>query len=106
MSQSAINLRLDKDLKREVEEVCHAMGMNMTTAFTIYAKRLVSDRRIPFEVVADPLDLEPPRHVSIPRFTTMGALEELILQADSQITEKSGRVAEEVHAEMRAKYGL
>jgi addiction module RelB/DinJ family antitoxin len=106
MSQATINVRLDGDLKRDVEEVCHAMGMNMTTAFTIYAKRLVSDRRIPFEVVADPLELEPPSRTPIPRFTTVEALEELMLKADSAITKNSGRFTEEVHAEMRAKYGL
>lgn len=30
------------------------MGLSMTTAFTIFAKKVARERRIPFEVTADP----------------------------------------------------
>ena len=30
------------------------MGMSMTTAFTIFAKTVTREKRIPFEVTADP----------------------------------------------------
>ena len=52
MAQATINLRMDADLKRNMETICKAMGMNLTTAFTIFAKKVTAERRIPFEVSA------------------------------------------------------
>ena len=52
MAQATINLRIDADLKHEMETICKAMGMNLTTAFTIFAKKVTHERRIPFEVSA------------------------------------------------------
>ena len=34
-----VNFRMDPDLKRSMEEVCAEMGLSMTTAFTIFAKK-------------------------------------------------------------------
>lgn len=36
--------------KRQLDEMCDEMGMNLTTFFMIYAKKALRDRRIPFEV--------------------------------------------------------
>ena len=52
--QVAVNFRLEKELKTKMEAVCKDMGMTMTTAFTIFAKKVCRERRIPFEVSADP----------------------------------------------------
>lgn len=49
-----VNFRMDSDLKKSMEEVCSEMGLSMTTAFTIFAKTVSRERRIPFEVSADP----------------------------------------------------
>ena len=54
MAQSMVNFRLDEDVKRNMEQVCKEMGMSMTTAFTIFATKVSRERRIPFEVTADP----------------------------------------------------
>lgn len=54
MAQSAVNFRLDSDVKKDLETVCESMGMTMTTAFTIFAKAVVRENRIPFDVVGDP----------------------------------------------------
>ena len=35
-----VNFRMDPDLKRSMEEVCAEMGLSMTTAFTIFAKKV------------------------------------------------------------------
>lgn len=50
MSQSMVNIRMDSDLKKGVEAACADMGLSMTTLFTIFAKKVVRERRIPFEV--------------------------------------------------------
>lgn len=54
MSQVMVNFRMDEDLKKSMEKVCAEMGLSMTTAFTIFAKKVSRERRIPFEVTADP----------------------------------------------------
>ena len=53
-----VNFRMDPDLKRSMEEVCAEMGLSMTTAFTIFAKKVSREHRIPFEVSADPFYAE------------------------------------------------
>lgn len=49
-----ISLRIDDDVKRNAEQVCKDIGMSMSTAINIYLKKLGRERRIPFDVVADP----------------------------------------------------
>ena len=54
MAQTMVNFRMDEDLKKKMEKVCAEMGMSMTTVFTIFAKTVTREKRIPFEVTADP----------------------------------------------------
>lgn len=52
---TTVSLRFDDEMKKQLDEMCSEMGMNLTTFFMIYAKKALRDRRIPFEVTA-PLD--------------------------------------------------
>ena len=52
---TTVSLRFDDEMKKQLDEMCDEMGMNLTTFFMIYAKKALRDRRIPFEVAA-PLD--------------------------------------------------
>ncbi|MDR2665183.1 MAG: type II toxin-antitoxin system RelB/DinJ family antitoxin [Oscillospiraceae bacterium] len=54
MAQAMVNFRMDEDLKKGMERACKEMGMSMTTAFIIYATKVSRERRIPFEIAADP----------------------------------------------------
>jgi DNA-damage-inducible protein J len=54
MAQAMVNFRMDEGLKSSMEQVCKEMGMSMTTAFTIFASKVSKDRRIPFDISADP----------------------------------------------------
>lgn len=54
MAQTSVNFRMDEDLKKSMEQVCSEMGLSMTTAFTIFAKKVSREKRIPFEISADP----------------------------------------------------
>ncbi len=54
MAQAMVNFRMDEDLKAGMEQVCKEMGLSMTAAFTIFATKVHKERRIPFEVAADP----------------------------------------------------
>ena len=50
MAQTSINIRMDAELKKQFEAFCTDVGMSMTTAFNIFAKKAVRENRIPFEV--------------------------------------------------------
>lgn len=52
MAQTTVNIRIDEELKRQAENLFADFGMNMTTAFTIFAKAVVRERKIPFEITA------------------------------------------------------
>ncbi len=54
MSQTNINIRMEENLKKEFEKFCSNVGMTMTTAFCIFAKKVVLEQKIPFEISADP----------------------------------------------------
>ena len=54
MAQILVNIRMDEDLKKAMENTCYNLGMNMTTAFTIFAKKMSREQRIPFDVSVDP----------------------------------------------------
>lgn len=54
MAQTTISIRIDEELKKSMEETCKELGLNMTTAFIIFAKKMSREHRIPFEVSVDP----------------------------------------------------
>lgn len=54
MAQVSVNIRMDEELKKSMESTCRSLGMNMSTAFTIFAKKVSREQRIPFEVSVDP----------------------------------------------------
>lgn len=53
MAQTNINIRMDEELKKQFDAFCSDIGMSMTTAFCVFAKKAVRERRIPFEITAD-----------------------------------------------------
>ena len=54
MSTSNINIRIEESTKHDLESVCKELGLSVTTAFTIFAKKMCRERRIPFDVAIDP----------------------------------------------------
>ena len=54
VATTSITIRMDEQLKRQAEVLFEDLGMNMTTAFTIFTKAAVRQGKIPFEVATDP----------------------------------------------------
>lgn len=54
MATTSITIRMDEKLKKQAERLFDEMGMNMTTAFTIFTKTAVRQGKIPFEIAVDP----------------------------------------------------
>lgn len=83
MAQTNINIRMDTELKKQFEAFCSDMGMSMTTAFTIFAKKAVREYRIPFEISGD-----------IPNEETRKAIAEV----DEMIKSRTGKDYDSVQA--------
>lgn len=49
-----ISLRVDDDVKKGAEQACADIGLSMTTAITVFLKKVAREKRIPFELSADP----------------------------------------------------
>ena len=53
MSTTSINIRMDTSLKKQFEAFCSDIGLSMTAAFNVFAKKAVREYRIPFEIGAE-----------------------------------------------------
>ena len=47
VSQINVTIRMDRKLKSEAEKLFHELGLNMTTALTMFTKAAVREQRIP-----------------------------------------------------------
>ena len=57
MAQATFSVRMDDLLKGQFEQLCNEFGMNMSTAINVFARAVVRERRIPFEITAMDSDL-------------------------------------------------
>lgn len=53
MGQININISMDEELQHQFDEFCHDIGMDMATAFSVFAKAAIRQRKIPFEIASD-----------------------------------------------------
>lgn len=86
MSQAILNVRMDENLKRDFDQTCNDLGLTMSTAITMLAKKMTREKRIPFEVSIDPFYSE----------SNMAALDESIKQF------QSGKTITKTFAELEA----
>lgn len=52
MAQATFSVRMDETLKAQFDHLCTEFGMNMSTAINVFARAVVRERRIPFEIVS------------------------------------------------------
>lgn len=50
MAQTNINILMEDSLKQQFDYLCNELGLNMTTAFNIFAKTMVRQQKFPFEI--------------------------------------------------------
>jgi len=48
-----LNIRIDKKLKSQMEEVVSELGLNVSTAINMFARQVVRQGRIPFDISLD-----------------------------------------------------
>ena len=52
MAEATFSVTMDAILKREFEELCNEFGMNMSTAINVFARAVVREKKLPFEITA------------------------------------------------------
>lgn len=51
---ATVSFRMDDSLKRQTETILEELGLNMTTAMTMFAKTIVREQRLPLDLSIDP----------------------------------------------------
>ncbi len=92
MAQSTISIRVDQGLKQKFDSLCEAFGMSATAAFNIFMKAVVREKKIPFEIKADPSELI--------RNNALSAYE--ALRQSSMENNLTDMTLEDINAEIRA----
>lgn len=56
MKQTTFSVRMDTEIKKQFDEFCAQVGMNTTTAFNMFARAVLREKRLPFDVttISDP----------------------------------------------------
>ena len=65
MAATNLNIRTDKAIKEQAEQIFNELGLNMTTAINLFLRTAIREHGIPFELKLD-----------IPNDTTAAAIEE------------------------------
>ena len=86
MAQTLINFRIDETTKKQMEQICNELGITMSTAFNIFAKKMIREKRIPFDVSIYPFYSE----------SNMKAIDESIKQLEE------GKVVRKTMRELEA----
>ncbi|MDD4291044.1 MAG: type II toxin-antitoxin system RelB/DinJ family antitoxin [Clostridia bacterium] len=50
MATVNVTIRMDEQLKKQADELFSDLGINLSTALTMFAKQAVREQRIPFEI--------------------------------------------------------
>ena len=54
MAQVMVNFRMDEATKTAMDAICKELGLNASIAYNMFAKKVVREKRIPFEINLDP----------------------------------------------------
>ena len=53
MAQTNVNIRMDEATKKAFDRFCEEIGISVSSAFNIFAKTVVREQRIPFELTTE-----------------------------------------------------
>ena len=92
MALSTFSVRMDENLKKQFDLLCNEFGMNTSTAINIFARAVVHQRKIPFEITAPDTEI-----------TREGAMQAFMsLRKSAEINGLQDMSLDEINAEIRA----
>ena len=98
MPKVSTNINLDPNLKKSAQELFYDLGLDLTTAVTLFLKQAVRQQRIPFEI----------KRAAVNPYEALTEYEILTKLEKSRENAENGmyKDASEVSADIRRKYGL
>ena len=63
MAQANVNIRMDEATKIAFDRFCEEIGLSVSSAFNIFAKTVVREQRIPFELTTEVPNAETKRAI-------------------------------------------
>ena len=97
MAQATFSVRMDESLKKQFDGLCQDFGMNASVAINVFARAVVRERKIPFEITSS--DAEITREGTLQAFKT--------LRAQAKANGVSGMTLDEINEEIRrAREGI
>ncbi len=91
MAQATFSVRMDEVLKKQFDTLCSDFGMTASTAINVFARAVVRERKIPFEICS-------PK----PEVTREGAMQAFMaLRAQAEKDFPQGMPLEEINEEIR-----
>ena len=80
-----VNIRMDDNTKRQFDQFCSEVGLSVSAAFNLFAKRVIKEQRIPFDITSE-----------VPNQTTRAAIRETEYMAKHPELFKSYKNAQEL----------
>ena len=53
MAQTSVNIRMDENTKKAFDAFCSEVGLSVSSVFNMFAKTVVREQRIPFEITTE-----------------------------------------------------
>jgi len=53
MGQATLSIRMDEEIKKRFDYFCADAGMNATVAVNMFARAVLREKRIPFEIIGN-----------------------------------------------------
>ncbi len=91
MAQATFSVRMDESLKKQFDALCSDFGMTVSTAINVFARAVVRERKIPFEISSPEPD--------VTRDQALLAFEELRKEAGKNFPK--GMTLKEINEEIR-----
>ena len=91
MAQATFSVRMDETLKKQFDSLCSDFGMTASTAINVFARAVVRERRIPFEITSPE-----------PEYTREKAMQAIMaIREQSKKNFPNGMTLEEINEEIR-----
>ncbi len=53
MSHTTFSVRMDSEIKKQFDDFCEKVGMSTSTAFNMFARAVLREKRLPFDVAIE-----------------------------------------------------
>jgi DNA-damage-inducible protein J len=83
LSDATITVRMDEKVKRQFEELCSDVGMNISVAVNMFARAFIREQKLPFEVYGETAESK-----SLKRQATVRKFIESVNAADEPLGEE------------------